>query len=66
MSLKTALRQHRSDIIKIGHYYGAYIIRILDSVKKEIEGPESDGRSRKWQKFTGPRRNGLQSSATPW
>jgi len=42
MSLKTVLRQRRSEIFKIADQYGVHNIRIFGSVGKETERPDSD------------------------
>ena len=42
MSLKTVLKQRRSEIFKIADQYGVHNIRIFGSVGKETEKPDSD------------------------
>lgn len=42
MSLKTVLKQRRSEIFKIAGQYGVHNIRIFGSVGKETERSDSD------------------------
>lgn len=42
MSLKSILKQRRSEIFKIAEHYGVHNIRLFGSVGKEMEQPDSD------------------------
>lgn len=42
MTLKTVLKQRRSEIVRIAGQYGIKNIRLFGSVSKEVDRPDSD------------------------